>query len=159
DVLIRSGADLALKDADGRTAMTWAERTRRADVVAVLKRAGAPAGAPRLEPASSHPLPTVRAAAERGLAALERGGQSWNDRRACASCHHAALMVPVAAVAKRRGFAIDGQQIAEHERRLRLLFSGFGPLMRDTASGEEPVVRFSLGFFGQMASGGAWLMA
>ena len=49
--------------------------------------------------------------------------------------------------------------MAEHERRLRTMFGGFAPLMRDTATGEEAVVRFSLGFFGQMASGGAWLMA
>ncbi len=60
-------------------------------------------------------LPTaadVRAAAERGLASLEKRGVAWITERKCVSCHTVAFTLWSHNEARRRGLAVDADKLA-----------------------------------------------
>jgi hypothetical protein len=157
-LLLDRGASVAMKDTEGHTAMTWAHKAGRASVISALRNAGAD----MLSPAPSHASPTPalspRAAVERSLQLLQRGGATWNERAACASCHTQGMLLPVVTLAREKGFAVDAALAKAQEARLRQMVASFEPAARGALRGEEhDAVRFALGFYGQMASGGALL--
>jgi hypothetical protein len=159
-LLLDRGAKTSIADAEGMTALAWAERTRRQAVIDAL----APASGAR-KSHHDHPLipshgPAVREAAARGLALLERNGAAWLEQQRCASCHHQGLLLPVARVARRPGFAVDETRAHAQEVRLRTFVANYEPAMHAAHEGsDEALARFSLGFFGQMTSGSALLIA
>jgi hypothetical protein len=89
---------------------------------------------------------------------LEKGGSDWLGRQGCASCHHQGLLVPMASVARRQGFAIDDMRARAQEERLRSMVASFETTMHAAHGSEEAAVRFSLGFIGQLTAGSAWLL-
>ena len=123
-------------DDAGRTALMWAARSGRADIVRLLLDAGSAIertdhngwsaidyatakrhdlvmallekkGAKRPAAAAIAPAPSPRAAVEKSLPLLQRGAQTWNERRGCGSCHHRQMIVRTTGLAKRLGFAVD----------------------------------------------------
>jgi len=54
----------------------------------------------------------ARAAVERSLPFLERGGTQWMRDRKCASCHHVTFMLWSHREALGRGFAVDTEKLA-----------------------------------------------
>jgi pimeloyl-ACP methyl ester carboxylesterase len=156
-LLVSRGARTSLRDADGLTAMDWAERMGRRSVVDALLtehdiRPLAKKKLKGFDPVAVHP------AAERGLLLLERGGSDWLERQGCASCHHQGLLVPMASVARRQGFAIDENRARAQEERLRSMVASFETVMKAAHGSDEAAVRFSLGFLGQLAAGSAFLL-
>jgi hypothetical protein len=127
-LLASRGAGTSLRDADGKTAMDWAERMGRRAVVDALLPGHElrPLAKKKLE--GLDPM-VVHTAAERGLVLLERGGSDWLERQGCASCHHQGLLVPMASVARRQGFAIDESRARAQEERLRSMVASFEPTM------------------------------
>jgi hypothetical protein len=55
----------------------------------------------------------VRAAVTRSLPFLEDEGMAWMETRKCASCHHVPMMLRTHREARRRGFAVDDEALAE----------------------------------------------
>jgi ankyrin repeat protein len=107
-LLIDKGADPTLIGPGGRTALDFARRLGPTAAVAVLDKAGAPAG-----PSASTPAPdlvrsnTVDAAVRRSLPLLQRTTAGFYKTSGCVSCHHNALTAMTAATARGRGLAVD----------------------------------------------------
>jgi pimeloyl-ACP methyl ester carboxylesterase/tetratricopeptide (TPR) repeat protein len=157
-LLLSRGAKPSITDGEGMTAITWAERMgRRSIIEALLPESSATRPHGHAHKRSSDI--SIRTAASRGLAVLEKGGTDWLKRQRCASCHHQGLLVPVASVARRQGFIVDETGARAQEVRLRSMLAAYEPAMQAAHENDEALVRFSLGFFGQMTSGSAWLLA
>jgi hypothetical protein len=156
-LLLDRGATLTPKDRDGRDAMAWAERMGRKSIVHALVARGAVESS--VAEAQTRQLMPVRTAAAKSLVLLQGAGAAWLERAACASCHHQGLLLPVAAVARRQGFALNETQAHAQEVRLRSMLTSMAPGFRAAFDDQDAAVRFGLGFFGQAASGNAWLLA
>jgi ankyrin repeat protein len=102
-LLLESGSAIERADRNGWRAIDHAAAKRHDVVVALLEKKGAkgPGAAPIV------PAPSARAAVERSLPLLQRGAQTWNERRGCGSCHHRQMIVRTTGLAKRLGFSID----------------------------------------------------
>lgn len=101
--ILETRADLNAADKAGGTALTLAARRGNAEIVELLLKKGAQ-GDPKL---SAGAPANPRAAVEKSLPLLQRGADSWLDRKTCISCHHQGMIVSTAALAKERGFPID----------------------------------------------------
>ena len=101
------------RDEAGRTALDWALMRGESEVASVLRLAGArgtvpvprstPAGEPRTAPA----------AIEAALAQLLASGVTFQEEAGCISCHHQSLPAMAAALAARRGVAVN-RTLARH---------------------------------------------
>jgi ankyrin repeat protein len=138
-LLLESGADVNAADKDGRTPLTLAARRDNANVVELLRKHGAK-GEPNLgagAPASP------RAAVEKSLPLLQRGAESWLDRkvnsRGCISCHHQGMIVGTTALAKERGFKIDEQLALAQAQAVARWVSG--PTLREARKGVDERLR------------------
>ena len=111
--LLDRGADVHARDEAGRTALDWALMRGESEVASVLRLAGArgtvpvprstPAGEPRTAPA----------AIEAALAQLLPSGVTFQEEAGCISCHHQSLPAMAAALAARRGVAVN-RTLARH---------------------------------------------
>jgi len=106
EYLLSKGADAAIRNETGATALSIAERSGNSPVVEALKVANAP-GAPK--PAIPEPVRgnTVKAAIERGVPLIEKIGPPVFKQRGCISCHNNTQPAIVVAMARKRGFAVD----------------------------------------------------
>jgi len=153
-LLLDRGARLRLKDREGRDAMAWAVRMGRRSIIDALAARGAESsGAGRRD----RPLVSVRTAAARSLVLLQESGDRWLERTACASCHQA-LLVRVAAVARRHGFAVDETRARAHEEWLRSVLASMGPGLSAGVADQNGTPGLGPGFFGP-ASGAVWLQS
>ena len=157
-LLLSRGAKVTLADAEGMTAVGWAERMGRrliGEALTPVKTTMPPHHGTHARAAGV----SVRAAAARGLVLLEKGGSDWLERQRCASCHHQALLVPMASIARQQGFAVDETRARAQEVRLRTMVASFEPAMHAAHGSDEAAVRFALGFYGQLTAGSAWLVS
>jgi Ankyrin repeats (many copies) len=95
-LLLEAGADVNVRDRAGRTALTWAARSKRPDVLDALHARGAQ-GDITVPP---KPPLTPRAAVTRSLSVIQQGTATWDERQACGACHHHPLMFRATAVAQ-----------------------------------------------------------
>src|SRR2546423_1034611 len=89
----------------------------------------------------SAPGPTLvraRVAAERGLAFLEADAAKWRKDRVCASCHHGTMTVWALSEAKSRGYAVNGESLAETVKWTKERLAGIDK-PRDTRPGWKMV--------------------
>lgn len=108
--LIDGGADVNVRDRDGATALDYARRAGRPEIIDILVRAGATAGslastavpAPRVAGRND-----VRTAVARSLPLLQRSGIDFYRRGGCVSCHHNLLTDMTVATARSRGLAVN----------------------------------------------------
>jgi hypothetical protein len=63
--------------------------------------------------AATQPPSEVRGSIQRSLAFLEKEGTAWKAERACASCHHAPMMVWALGEARTRGYAVNEKALAD----------------------------------------------
>jgi ankyrin repeat protein len=101
--ILEAGADVNAADQAGGTALTLAARRRDAAIMELLRKNGATGDAKLSVGAPASP----QAAVIKSLPLLQRGADSWFDNTDCISCHHQAMIVSTAALAKERGFPID----------------------------------------------------
>ena len=66
---------------------------------------------------AARPAPTVKAAVERSLPALERSAKTFVASRSCVSCHHNILPILTLRLAASRGFTIDRAVLESVERK------------------------------------------
>ena len=105
-LLLARGANPAVKDPAGRTALDFARRLGSTPALDVLAAAGAPGDTlphPTLAFVSGN---TPRAAVARSLPLLQRTAVQFYEKSGCVSCHHNSLTQMTVATARRNGFAI-----------------------------------------------------
>lgn len=64
-------------------------------------------------PAATSAQQQTRHAVERGLAFLEKDVAKWRKEHECSTCHHGTMTVWAYAEAKRQGYAVDAETVAE----------------------------------------------
>jgi hypothetical protein len=101
--ILEAGADVNVVDNAGVTALALAARRANTEIVELLRTKGAQGDTKLSAVAPASP----EAAVEKSLPLLQRGADTWLDRRTCISCHHQGLIVSTTALAKKRGFPID----------------------------------------------------
>jgi ankyrin repeat protein len=108
EYLLARGASTSLKNETGDTALSFALRFGETPIVAMLRKAGAPEAAtvPLIPPPLAEN--SARAAIERSLPLLQRIGEPLSSAMKCTSCHHNSLPAMTVAMARTRGFAVDG---------------------------------------------------
>ncbi|HET7218406.1 MAG TPA: ankyrin repeat domain-containing protein [Vicinamibacterales bacterium] len=106
-LLLEKGADAAAKDPNGLTALDFARRLGRTEVVDALVAAGAPASGERAATLTFVNGNTVRDAVSRSLPLLQRTATSFYEKSGCVSCHNNTLTAVTVAAARRQGFAVD----------------------------------------------------
>jgi hypothetical protein len=113
-LLLAHHADVAQADHDRRTAMAWARRSRREDIMRALILAGAHDVAAAAGPAAV----TARAAVDRSLPLLQAGANTWLERQRCASCHHQPMIERTTALAKQHGFHVNESFVSAQQERI-----------------------------------------
>ena len=92
ELLLARGADVALRDEAGRTALDWALMRGETPIARVLRQAGAvPMAPPPAAPASVVEPRTARDAVARAVAKLQAAGPAFRERSNCISCHSHSL--------------------------------------------------------------------
>jgi ankyrin repeat protein len=112
--LLDLGANVNVKDEDGRTALDWALTRGRTNASAFLESKG---GTPN-EPLAASPtqVTTTRTAVDavtRAVARLQPAGPAFNNRAKCNSCHNQNIPGIAITGAQRRGLTID-ERLAGH---------------------------------------------
>lgn len=113
-LLIESGADVNIRDRQGRTALDWARMQGENNVAKLLREAGAQPGAP-LKPAPA-PVSEPRSAAVAMARAVERLqpiGPAFFTKSKCISCHNQSLPAMAIRAAQAKGIAVN-EKLAAH---------------------------------------------
>jgi hypothetical protein len=106
-LLLDRGADPAAKDPNGLTALDFARRLGRTQVVDALVAAGAPGTGESDATLTFVTGNTIRDAVSRSLPLLQRTATSFYEKSGCVSCHNNSLTAMTVAAARRQGFAVD----------------------------------------------------
>ncbi|MGD9720082.1 MAG: ankyrin repeat domain-containing protein [Pirellulales bacterium] len=115
-MLVKRGADVTAANQSGESPLTWARRRGYPEMIAALKKAGAPErDDPRPQlPKREVPKTTaerdamLQAAIEKSVALMQRTSDVFlENRRTCVSCHHQNLQAVALGWARDRGVAID----------------------------------------------------
>jgi hypothetical protein len=109
--LLAKGADTAPKSETGDTALSMARRFGNTPIVEILKAARAPDADTAVVVPPAVRDNSVQAAIERGVPLLQKIGAPIFKRQGCVSCHNNTQPATVAAMAKRRGFAVDEEAL------------------------------------------------
>lgn len=109
-LLIEHGADVNVKTADGSTALDFALRQGRTEMIDTLKRAGAQEGDTK-SPAVPKPKPaqSARAAIDRAIPLLQHADVEFLRKSGCVSCHNNNLTAMTVAAARKSGIAVNEQ--------------------------------------------------
>ena len=154
-LLIAAGAEVNAKDQAGRTALMWAARSRRRDVVDALRGRGAQGDTGDLP---RRPL-TPRAAVERSLPLIQQGTATWDERQPCGACHHHPMMFRATAVAKQQGFAVNARLLEAQIERAQRGFTRRAALAKEALASDVGVLRWSLRLGGDQAFTGAQFLS
>jgi ankyrin repeat protein len=112
--LLQHGADVQSKAATGDTALQLAAKRGPTDIVALLEQTGAKSNAtPPVAPPANAAPPTIREAAEKSLALLQKCGPEFFRKSGCVACHHQSVTSLALAEARSRGFKVDEQTARE----------------------------------------------
>jgi Ankyrin repeat/Prenyltransferase and squalene oxidase repeat len=106
--LIKRGADVNAKTADGSTALDFALRSGNAAAAEALRKAGAKEGdAPQAPVVKPKPAASIEAAIERSIPLLQRSDVAFIKKSGCVSCHNNNLTAMTIAAARKQGVRVD----------------------------------------------------
>jgi ankyrin repeat protein len=114
--LIVAGADVNAKTSTGLTLSEFANRHGNAAVLEALAGSVAPGERSTLSQPRRKPAPSVRAALERTLPALQRADVAFLQKAGCVSCHNNSLTAMTMASARSKGLRVN-EQIAQNQSR------------------------------------------
>ena len=110
-VLLEHGAEPNVVTNEGERPLDWAVYRNDREKIAVLEQYGAKHGlGPRSEPIvppTREAVPTAPLAVTRSLAVLLKSAPPMYETRKCYTCHHNTLPAELAALARRKGIAVD----------------------------------------------------
>ena len=114
---MRLGADpkAALR---GLSSLDIAKRQGKANMMKLLADAGAPEHSPAPASVTPKPAPSMRAAIERSLPALQRADVGFLDKAGCVSCHNNSLTAMTVSAARRAGIAVNDRIAKDQLRRI-----------------------------------------
>jgi N-acyl-D-amino-acid deacylase len=84
-------------------------------------------------PAQAEAPDALRAAVEKGLHRLEQGAANYTKNRQCFSCHHQAIPMAAFDSARRRGFAVDEEEV---RHQVEFTLDAFRPKREQIAKGQ-----------------------
>jgi hypothetical protein len=114
-LLIENGADVAVRDADGHTALDWALTQGETEAARVLRAAGAKAASPEKAQPSLAKARDARSAIALAISKLQPISPESSRQVNCTSCHNQSLPAIAVKAAADRGIAVD-RALAEHPR-------------------------------------------
>jgi ankyrin repeat protein len=142
NLLLEKGADPGAKDDQGDSALDWASKRGRREIVQALRSKGAPSHAAEPQPARPHRRDdnTVSKAVEAALPLVQQSSATFlaKSGAGCISCHHQSLPALAIQFARQARFKVDdtkARQQAEAvrrtlERRRESLLQGAGVVDR-----------------------------
>jgi ankyrin repeat protein len=164
-VLLERGANPNVETTEGEKALDWADYRADAAKVAVLEKYGAtrgpglrrqvpaPTGAPAAHSvrggveANRDVMPDARLAVSRGVSLLLKSGPPIFEKRRCFSCHHNTLPLEAAALARRKGIAVDeGLARKNREDILAVFRLAAGPAMQAQATTIPGGIALTVGY-------------
>jgi ankyrin repeat protein len=112
NLLLEHGAGLGAKDDRGDSAIDWARRRGRRDIVRALERQGAPSRGtdqPRQTPRRMGDDNTVAKSVAAALPLLQQSSETFLAKagQGCVSCHHQALPALALQFSREHGFKVD----------------------------------------------------
>ncbi len=110
-LLLEHGADPNVPMSEGERPLDWAVYRNDREKISMLEQYGATRGTgPRSEaiaPPTREQVPTAQLAVARSLAVLLKSAPPMFETRKCYTCHHNTLPAELAALARRKGIAVD----------------------------------------------------
>ncbi|MBK5294775.1 MAG: ankyrin repeat domain-containing protein [Acidobacteriia bacterium] len=132
-LLLDKGADVAIRDEEGRSALDWALLQGESEVSRMLRDAGATEGV-KLNPPAPHagqPL-SARDAITKSVALLQPIGPTFFKKTGCISCHNQSLPAMAVKLAQDRGISVDAS-LAGHPTKATLAM--WSPVREDLQQG------------------------
>jgi mono/diheme cytochrome c family protein len=124
-LLLAKGADPSLKSKNGETALDWANKYQNAAMLAAL---GAKSKTAAAVPGALLPVKdgseNIKAAVEKGVAQLQKGGAKFLDAGGCIACHAQNLTGLAVQAARANGAKVDLALEAEQARLVASLRGG-----------------------------------
>jgi ankyrin repeat protein len=110
-LLLEKGAKIDAKAANGETPLSLAQKRGHTDIVKLLGGADpsqtAESAAPSEKPQPHADADQIRAAAEKGLALLQKTGPTFFTQSGCVACHQQTVASLAVAEARQRGLKLD----------------------------------------------------
>jgi ankyrin repeat protein len=108
NALIKAGANVNAKSTVNETALDWAKKIGRKDVIAALTAAGAKEGAPYAAPERKSAGPrNAKQSVESATALLQKTSTEFFTQSGCVGCHHQSSAVMASGAARRVGIKVD----------------------------------------------------
>lgn len=130
--LVQKNADLTAKDANGQTALSLTRDRSFAEAESFI-REGMPTSAETPAPRQT----SVRYAAEKSLAALQSGMQTFTKAAACISCHHQGLGLMAVGRAAQKGLPIDQKLVGSYFELMAKEGKGSAPLIHEALQNKD----------------------
>jgi ankyrin repeat protein len=113
-MLLASGADPAVKSADGETALDWARKYSNPATMALLTgNARQPAATGVAAPQSPTTPAEIRTIVQESTGLLQRTSRQFSIAGGCAGCHHQHFTSVAAIAARAKGVAVDEKMSEE----------------------------------------------
>jgi squalene cyclase len=124
--LLDRGADVNAEDPQGKTAVDMAEQRGATPVVDFLLKAGAKKGTADPELVwKPQPAGSVRGAVQRTLPLLQRTDSTFLRKSGCVSCHNDSLSAMAVVAARKKGFAVDEQELRDQVKTIATYLDGW----------------------------------
>ncbi len=118
-LLVAKGASLTIKDRDGDTAVDWARKYNKPQVLQAL---GLPPAAAPAALSTKDKVPTLRTAVDRSLPLLQKSNDVFHNEGGCVACHSGNVASLALTAARANGFRVDEKAAKEQSETIRLTF-------------------------------------
>jgi ankyrin repeat protein len=155
-LLLDKGADSRATDWHGERPLDWALRRGDTAIVALLRKAGAPAAVAEHTPPSRQRADArtqatqeqaIRTALAAGLPLLQRSGQQITQTKKCVTCHQHALVAMTVGLARRHGLPVDENIAASEREQVTTILNHKVPLLLLGADLDPTLAAYTLAGF------------
>ncbi|MES1257736.1 MAG: ankyrin repeat domain-containing protein, partial [Acidobacteriota bacterium] len=115
ETLLAHGADATMKDGNGLSAVAWAKKFGRPDILRALSANETVSANPRRLELAAYVRPDMRQAVAGSTALLQRASQGFLKEGGCVSCHAQELTAVAVHAAQEKGVMVD-EKIRQEQR-------------------------------------------